>query len=117
MTTLKEKTEQIRAWFSTCDISNPSHQRALERAVLILFARQTADEQETESTHHLNSRGFNSRDADFGSAMAKAAMEIQRGTYPYPSLSPKMYQGLAKMMKKYARQIAEEALKREQVGV
>lgn len=37
--------------------------RAVERAIVALFARQTEDEKATETTRHLNARGFNAADA------------------------------------------------------
>src|ERR1051325_8046066 len=38
-----------------------SSPRAVYRALICLYNRQTADEQETEDTRHLNGRGFNAR--------------------------------------------------------
>ena len=37
--------------------------RAIEKAIVALYARQTADEQSTETTRHSNARGFNAADA------------------------------------------------------
>jgi len=44
---------------------------AVERAITVLFAEQTRDEQATSRTCHQNSRGFNSADASRGSYYAR----------------------------------------------
>lgn len=104
----KAKVESIRSWLKdSCDVGNPSHQRALHRGCLIIYANQTTDEQSAHETNHLNGRGFNGRDAAFGSAMAERILAINEGRSQYPSLSPKMYACLRRMLVKYARQIAE----------
>lgn len=45
--------------------------KAVERAMLALFARQTADEQATDATRHHNGRGFNAPSARRGSYYAR----------------------------------------------
>lgn len=110
MTALQEKVEQIRNWFKTVDINNPSHQKALERAVLIVWRNQTSDEQGAHITKYENGKGFSGRDACFASAMAERVLAINNGTSQYPTLTPNMYKSLAKMMPRYARQIAEYAI-------
>lgn len=105
---MKEKIERIRQWLKAeCDIKNPSHQKALERACLMIYARQTADEQASEITLHTNGRGFNGRDARFGTFLATSILNIQNGQSKYSNLSLKMYEGLRRMLVKYAKQIAE----------
>ena len=47
------------------------NQHWLERAILALYKRQTADEQERERTRHRNRIGFNSCDAPFLTSLAK----------------------------------------------
>lgn len=49
-------------------VNNP---RAVERAIVALFARQTEDEKSSDSTRHSNSRGFNAADARKLSFIAK----------------------------------------------
>lgn len=44
---------------------------AVERAMVVLFERQTTDEQRSEDTKHLNSIGFSAAHARTGSYMAK----------------------------------------------
>ena len=48
--------------------SNP---RAVGRAMIVLFERQTADEQQRSSTRHQNGRGFNAYSARSGSYYAR----------------------------------------------
>ena len=48
-----------------------NNNRAVERAILAIFARQTEDEKSTECTRHENSRGFSAADARTGSYLAR----------------------------------------------
>lgn len=45
--------------------------RAVERGILRLWERQTADEMAADKTKHSNGVGFNATDAKLGSYMAK----------------------------------------------
>ncbi len=45
--------------------------RAVERALLVVFRNQTFDEQQHSDTKYRNNRGFNSPDAKFGCVAAK----------------------------------------------
>lgn len=47
-----------------------TNDRAIGRALLVLKARQTADEQATEITRHSNGRGFRPCHARMGTSMA-----------------------------------------------
>ncbi len=76
--------------------------KAVCRAVLAIYDRQTADEQATAATADSNGIGFNGADAGFGSSLAKQYAE--RGT-----LSPRQIACARKMMRKYAGQLAEIA--------
>jgi len=86
-------------------------QKWLERGILAIFARQTADEQNSENTTHDNRRGFNGSDAQFLSSLAKqilkrrnnkitAKFDVYRG-----SLSTKQTMTARRCMMKYARQL------------
>jgi len=44
---------------------------AVERAIIVLFNRQTADEQSTANTNHSNSIGFSACDAKAGTRFAR----------------------------------------------
>ena len=60
----KNSVEYISWLLSTND-------RAVERAILCLYNRQTIDEQELENTKYRNGRGFSASDAKRGTYMAK----------------------------------------------
>ena len=55
------------------DIDNilRSNDRAVERAMVVLFNRQTQDEQQSADTNHHNGRGFCSCDARAGTRFAR----------------------------------------------
>jgi hypothetical protein len=76
--------------------------KAVCRAVLAIYEKQTENEQATDSTAEQNGVGFNGADAGFGSSLAKQYAE--RG-----SLSPRQIACARKMMRKYAGQLAEIA--------
>ena len=48
-----------------------SNQKWLERAILAIDARQTVDEQASETTRYLNARGWSAADAKQGSYLAR----------------------------------------------
>lgn len=79
---------------------------AVRRALVVLYNRQTLDEQQNNVTHHLNGRGFCAFDADFGSSLAKQVLEGR----PF---SPRQIEAGRKLAKKYARQLVEEANSRQ----
>ncbi len=76
--------------------------RAVERALVLLYARQTSDEQSAQMTKHTNGRGFNSVDARFLSDLAR---KVQKGW----KLSGPQMEWARKLLPKYAGQLAEEA--------
>lgn len=91
---------------------------AVERAILAIYARQTADEQATERTHNHNSMGFTAFDAEIFSSFAK---RIETSRYPNGQrLSPGQLGVCRKLDKngnmkiaKYARQLLEIANAKE----
>lgn len=76
--------------------------RAVERAILALYARQTADEQETEATRHDNGAGFNAADAR---RLSFIATRLQGGMH----LRTDTCQRYLPRVAKYARQLADIA--------
>jgi hypothetical protein len=76
-------------------------QAALGRALVLIFNRQTSTEQASNTTSQNNGRGFNGMDADFGSSVAKKFMH-------YGRMTPRQTRAVAKMLLKYAGQLAEE---------
>ena len=75
--------------------------RAVERAIIVLFNRQTHTEQQAGHTSESNGRGFNAFDAESGSYYAKW---IQSGR----SLSGRHLEKARKMSQRYVRQLLEE---------
>lgn len=88
---------------------------ACVNALIKLYARQTADEQQSERTAHDNGVGFNGTDGHFLSSLAKQAIDRRRarnaGEIPahFTDLSPKQIGAARKCLKKYARQLLEIA--------
>lgn len=48
-----------------------TNDRALARALVVLYQRQTADEKSNQITRHLNGRGFSAAHAKRGTSMAQ----------------------------------------------
>ena len=48
-----------------------SNDRAVERAMVVIFQRQTPDEQQAAHTSHNNGRGFSAFDAKMGTYYAR----------------------------------------------
>jgi len=85
---------------------------AVGRALVHLFRRQTADEQQHNSTKHTNHRGFTGADAHVGSITAK--YYIKHGTlqdWQLKQWRKPNRRGVARLAK-YYRQVAEEAQNR-----
>lgn len=70
-------------------------------AILGLYARQTADEQESADTVHQNGRGFNFQDAPFLTSIAQALPRWRN------RMTPKQLAAARKMLPKYHRQLRE----------
>ena len=82
----------------------------LERAVIVIWERQTRDEQESHATNHENGMGFTGCDADFLTSMAEW---INRGRRPLGErLTEKQRVVTRKKMLKYAGQLAKVANER-----
>ncbi len=60
-----------------------TNDRAVERAILAIYARQTADEQRSETTREQNGMGFNGFDAKPGSYYARWVQSGKRLTGSY----------------------------------
>ena len=79
-----------------------NNDRAVERAMLVLFHRQTNDEQACGDTRHRNGRGFSAGDAKKGTYMAKWVQSGKHLTGPW-------LERARTMSKKYVGQLVEEA--------
>jgi hypothetical protein len=78
---------------------------AVEEAILRIYDRQTADEQEGHLTKHDNGQGFSAFDAGFLTSLAE---QIRANHYGEPKgrrLSPKQMTAARKAMRKYAGQL------------
>ena len=81
----------------------------IERAVLVLFARQTDDEQAHQLTRWENGRGFNSSDSRYLTYIAKYLLGGRH-------LSGRHLEKVASKMPKYWRQIFEEIQLKKEVA-
>jgi hypothetical protein len=92
--------EQIHSLLVTND-------RAVERAIVVIFNRQTTDEQATKQTRHRNFRGFQTCDAKRGSYWARWILAGNHLTGDHLYFA-------RRMAIKYRRQLADEANLRAQ---
>lgn len=95
-----------------------------ERALLKLYARQTADEQELGLTSHQNGMGFNGPDAQYLTWAAEWVMGSRKpeGYRLNVMAGPKgtadrHYAKVAKKLRKYTRQLLEEIESHQTEGV
>jgi hypothetical protein len=93
---MKKNSVEYISWLLTMN------DHAVERAIVVLYNRQTSDEQTSQQTRHRNGRGFNSSDAHKGSYMANY---ILKGNH----LSGKWLNDARIMALKYVNQLVEEA--------
>jgi CRISPR/Cas system-associated endonuclease Cas3-HD len=96
------KTEQQAAIKDTIQELLATSDRAVERGLLRIYERQTADEQASDTTHHHNARGFTGLDADFLSRAAKGCLR-------YGHLTDRQMPYVRSKMMKYWAQLAEVA--------
>jgi len=96
--------DEIKAKVST-------DRRYAERAIVVIFERQTSDEQSSECTTHKNGVGFSAFDAEILSSFAK---QLLSGRH----LSEKQLAIAFKKMPYYSRQLFEAAVtKSKEQGV
>lgn len=74
----------MKAWTrNEIDTLLRTNPKAVERAMLALFARQTADERAVDATRHNNGRGFNAPSARRGSYYARWVQSGRRLNGPH----------------------------------
>jgi len=78
---------------------NPFQRKVTYRALRVVYANQTADEQMAQATAYNNGTGFNGTDAQILS-------DIAEGSEKYQTLTPKQARFVARKLAKYSRQIA-----------
>jgi hypothetical protein len=90
-----------KVWTFTevAELVNRGTPRELAELLICLYNRQTRDEQSSQYTTHLNSRGFNAYDAKFLSSVAEGSIRHGR------SLTPGQCPPVRKALHKYTRQI------------
>jgi hypothetical protein len=98
--------ERLQALIERSDI-------ALERSILAIYARQTADEQAVDATSQKNNLGFNGVDAPFASGLAKQILENKYGKPDGERLSVKQRPFARKFMRKYWKQLQSIAKSKE----
>jgi hypothetical protein len=82
----------------------------VKRSLVIMYQRQTSDEQAGGFTQESNGVGFNGVDAGFGTSLARQVLE--RGT-----LSDKQLQAGRKMLRRYVGQLVDAANSGEKAEV
>lgn len=86
--------ESIRLLLMTND-------RAVERALVVLFERQTKDEQAAATTTHLNFVGFNAADAVIGTRFARWLLGLNDNNEKMYDVKPLSHPKAAKIFKQY----------------
>lgn len=105
MLTAKSRVDRVRFFIQSADYNDPRHREAMIRGLGIIVGNQTSDELIDKSTKHHNGRGFNGRDAGFGTSVYQNAQRY--------GFSPKQFASVKRMLVKYARQIAEHTANQE----
>ena len=82
--------------------------KAVERAITVIYSYQTEDEKRIEGTSHDNGMGFNKVHAEFLSSLAQ---QIEKGR----KLSPKQISLGRKMIKHYSGQLLKHMIKMQAV--
>jgi hypothetical protein len=96
------KTQQQALAKATIQSLLATNDRAVERALIRIYERQTADEQAANTTCHNNARGFTGLDAEF---LSRAAQGCKR----YGHLTERQMPYVRAKMMKYWSQFAEVA--------
>lgn len=91
--------ERVLAWLDRADADG------VGRAVVLVYNRQTRDEQQAEETKHRNGVGFNGSDARLGSYYAEWVLGGRK-------LDGRHLERCRAMLRKYCGQLAEEAEQR-----
>ena len=90
------------------------NKRYLERAVVVLFYRQTLDERLSKETLHDNGVGFAGNDARRGTYLAKLILEYHAKGWEYGNiLIGRGYEMAKTMMPRYWKQLAAAKAQKE----
>lgn len=99
---INQKREEIQKWFDNCDPKTTQTRDALKRAAKLIWDYQTIEEKENGNTIDHNGVGYGAFDAKFA----------QRIVYWNGMFTEKLAFAARKMLKKYARQLAEITLRK-----
>ena len=83
-----------------------TNERAVAKALVLLYRRQTADEQEAQTTCHVNGRGFNAADASLLTLYAERVLRGER-------LSFERLHEARNRLRKYVGQLEDEAIAKD----
>lgn len=99
--------ETLKSWLLTLADApiqgkpiSPAQRESIKRALLFLYARQTADERADGATSHSNGMGFSGIDASFLSSVARSAQQ-------YGNITERQAPHVAKKLAKYTGQLLE----------
>jgi len=87
--------------------------KAVERAIVLLYNRQTADEQASFATRHRNGRGFAGGDAEIFTSFARRVLSGRPLTPKQLAVARKPGKAGYAKLAKYWRQLAEEIRAKE----
>jgi hypothetical protein len=91
-----------------------TNDRAVERALIVLFNRQTRAERATNTTHLHNDIGFTHADSHWGCINAKMVLDGKRLTPFQLAQWRRLNRKGVPRLAKYWRQLSEEAARKEQ---
>ncbi len=100
---LNLKRDEIRTWFDNCDPKETRVRDAIKRGVKLIWQYQTPQEQTEETTRDHNGVGFGAYDARLAARIVN-----WRGM-----LTEKMAFAARKLIRKYAKQLADITLRKE----
>lgn len=96
--TMSDRINRTRDFIMRADYNDSRHRDAMIRGLGIIVGNQTASERANGCTTQHNGRGFNAQDARFGTSVYNNAKRY--------GFSPRQFDAVKKMLKKYAKQIA-----------
>lgn len=96
--TMSDRIDRTRDFIMRADYNDVRHREALIRGLGIIVGNQTESERINRCTTQHNGRGFNAQDARFGTSVYVNAKRY--------GFSPRQFDAVKKMLKKYAKQIA-----------
>ena len=106
---VKARTGKIKAWLARANTNNPIVRQAFGRGLLVIYYNQTTDERAKGETIYHNKTGFAGGVADFGTSVAEWFLQKK-------DITIKQAEKIRPLLIRHARQIAEDALKKEAIS-